>query len=347
MTKSPKYLLVVACMYLILAVSGVFGQITLQDDLGRDVIVNSPSERIVFMMENALKTYYAVGEPQDVVALKDDQWMRRLLEDIFPIVDPDFEKKLTVKMSAGRVDLESLAKADPDLVVLWATTPEDENLKTINETLGVPVFAIFVRSLDDILHQVDTMGAVANKTDRAREVKNIMQRYMEITTNVTDEIPESERPKVYWMWTDVLGTAGVKSGINDLIEKAGGINVMKLMENESAMMMEHPVINLETLIKLNPDVIYMWYNDKLDPEDVINGDDFKGWRDISAVKNGRVYEIQNPYLFDAYSPRLPLALLHVARDLHPERFRELDMNKTIDQFHVEMWGVHYPSMAKA
>lgn len=76
MTKSPKYPMVVACMYLILAVSGVFGQITLQDDLGRDVIVNSPSERIVFMMENALKTYYAVGEPQDVVALKDDQWMK-------------------------------------------------------------------------------------------------------------------------------------------------------------------------------------------------------------------------------------------------------------------------------
>ena len=111
--------------------------------------------------------------------------------------------------------------------------------------------------------------------------------------------------------------------------------------------MEHPVINQESLIKLNPDVIYMWYNENLDPEDIINGEDFKGWRDINAVKNHRVYEISNPYLFDAFSPRMPLALLHVACDLHPEKFQHVDLNRTVDQYNVDIWGVHYPSMAKA
>ncbi len=143
-----------------------------------------------------------------------------------------------------------------------------------------------------------------------------MQAYVQKTTNVTDKVPESEKPKVFWMWTDTYGTAGVKSGINDLIEEAGGMNVMKLAEKD-AQEMEHPMISQETLIKLNPDVIYMWYNENLDPENILSGDDFKGWKDINAVKNKRVYEIENPYLFDAFSPRMPLALLHVARDLLP------------------------------
>ncbi|MDI9617383.1 MAG: ABC transporter substrate-binding protein [Methanothrix sp.] len=339
---------ITAFVCFVLAVSAVScEEVTVRDDLGRDVTISSPSERIVFMMENALKTYYAVGDPKNIVALKDDRWMRKLLDDIFPVIDPDFEKKLTISVAGDRVDLESLARANPDLVVLWATTTEDVNIQAIEETLGVPVFAIFVRSVEDVLHQVDTMGAISGRTERAAEVKRIIHDYMNITTGVTSSIPESERPKVYWMWTDVLGTAGVKSGINDIIELAGGVNVMKFAENDTAMAMEHPVLNLETLIKLNPDVIYMWYNENLDPEDIMTGEDFKGWKDINAVKNGRVYEIRNPYLFDAFSPRMPLALLHIAMDLHPDRFKDVDMNKTIDDFHVEMWGVHYPSMERA
>jgi iron complex transport system substrate-binding protein len=268
------------------------------------------------------------------------------MEDVFPVVDPNFEDKILINITGDQLGLESLAKVDPDLVVLWASSPDDPNILAINDTLKVPVFAIYVTSLDDVYRQVDTMGIISGNTDRASEVKEIMEGYVELTTNVTDQIQESDRPGVFWMWTDIYGTAGVDSGINDLIDMAGGSNVMKLAEEE-AQNLEHPVINQETLIKLNPDVIYMWYNEDLDPEDIINGEDFQGLRDINAVKNRRVYEISNPYLFDAFSPRMPLALLHVARDLHHDKFQDVDMNQTIDQYNVDIWGVHYPSMAKA
>jgi len=319
---------------------------TIKDDLGRDVVVSPPAERVVFSMENALKTYYAVGDPRTVAALKDDQWMRKLTDDVFSVVDPDFEKKLTVNITGDQLNLESLAAANPDLVVLWASSADDPNLLAINDTLKVPTFAVYVTSIDDVYRQVDSMGEITGNSARAEDVKKIMKKYAELTTNVTNKIGESERPKVFWMWTDVYGTAGVKSGINDLIDMAGGINVMKYASAD-AKDMEHPVVTEETLIKLNPDVIYMWYNEKLNPEDIISGEDFRGWKDINAVKNGRVYEISNPYLFDAFSPRMPLALLHVARDLYPDKFSGLDFNQTIDQYNVDMWGVHYPSLARA
>lgn len=346
--KSSTYFLLAVAFCLLLAVPASYANETvlIEDDLGRSINIGSPSERVVFTMENALKTYYAVGDPDNVVALKDDKWMRRLMEDVFPVVDPNFEDKILINITGDQLGLESLAKVDPDLVVLWASSPDDPNILAINDTLKVPVFAIYVTSLDDVYRQVDTMGIISGNTDRASEVKEIMEGYVELTTNVTDQIQESDRPGVFWMWTDIYGTAGVDSGINDLIDMAGGSNVMKLAEEE-AQNLEHPVINQETLIKLNPDVIYMWYNEDLDPEDIINGEDFQGLRDINAVKNRRVYEISNPYLFDAFSPRMPLALLHVARDLHHDKFQDVDMNQTIDQYNVDIWGVHYPSMAKA
>ncbi len=346
--KSSTYFLLAVAFCLLLAVPASYANETvlIEDDLGRSINIGSPSERVVFTMENALKTYYAVGDPDNVVALKDDKWMRRLMEDVFPVVDPNFEDKILINITGDQLGLESLAKVDPDLVVLWASSPDDPNILAINDTLKVPVFAIYVTSLDDVYRQVDTMGIISGNTDRASEVKEIMEGYVELTTNVTDQIQESDRPGVFWMWTDIYGTAGVDSGINDLIDMAGGNNVMKLAEEE-AQNLEHPVINQETLIKLNPDVIYMWYNEDLDPEDIINGEDFQGLRDINAVKNRRVYEISNPYLFDAFSPRMPLALLHVARDLHHDKFQDVDMNQTIDQYNVDIWGVHYPSMAKA
>jgi len=318
----------------------------IKDDLGRDVAISPPAERVVFSMENALKTYYAVGDPKTVAALKDDQWMRKLTDDVFSVVDSDFVKKLTVNITGDQLNLESLAAANPDLVVLWASSADDPNLMAINDTLKVPTFAVYVTSIDDVYRQVDSMGEITGNRVRAEDIKKIMKKYAELTTNVTDKIGESERPKVFWMWTDVYGTAGVKSGINDLIDMAGGINVMKYASSD-AKDMEHPVVTEETLIKLNPDVIYMWYNEKLNPEDIISGEDFRGWKDINAVKNGRVYEISNPYVFDAFSPRMPLALLHVARDLYPDKFSGLDFNQTVDQYNVDMWGVHYPSLARA
>ena len=347
MKKIPYSLLAVISCAMLLALS-VFAQetISIKDDLGRNLTISSPSQRVVFTMENALKTYYAVGDPKHVVALKDDKWMRKLAEDIFPVIDPQFESKIVVNITGDQLNLESLAKVNPDLVVLWASSPDDPNLQAINDTLKVPTFAIYVTSLDDVFRQVDTMGLISGNKERAEKVKEIMESYKEKTTSVTDQIAEGDKPKVFWMWTDVYGTAGVKSGMNDLIELAGGINVMNLADKE-AQEMEHPVITQETLIKLNPDVIYMWYNENLDPRDIIGGEEFKGWKDINAVKNNRVYEIENPYLFDAFSPRMPLALLHVARDLHPDKFQGLDMNQTVDQYNVDIWGVHYPSMVKA
>ena len=236
--------------------------------------------------------------------------------------------------------------ADPELVVLWSVDWDDEVTVAIEETLGVPTFGVFVDDLNDTLAQAEVFSRIIGKEEKGDEVQEVMSRYIDKVTEITNNIPDEERPKVYWMWTDVLGTAGTESTANDLIYMAGGINLMQHWEDEAASM-EHPKLNLETLVELNPEVIYMWYNPSLDPEDVLTDSEFEGWKDIDAIKNGRVYEINDPFIFDFHSPRLPLVLMHLARNIQQEKFKDVDLDQEIDDLFVDLYFVHYPGYAPA
>ncbi len=75
--------------------------------------------------------------------------------------------------------------------------------------------------------------------------------------------------------------------------------------------------------------------------------DFAGWKNLNAVKNGRVYEVSDPFVLDSFSPQQPLALMAIARDLQPALFKDVNLDELIDSFFVQIYGVHYPGFTRA
>ncbi len=328
--------------------------ITVTDDRGREITVPYPCERTVFLVENAMNSMYAVGGADNIVGIG-GIWKEDLKAPFFKAVDPDFDDMVRISRNEGMVDLEALAVADPELVVLWSADPEDANTKAIEESLGVPVYGAFIDSLEDLKRQMEVFGKIIGEEERGEEVVEIMEDNIEKVTDVTDPLLPVEKPTVYWMWGDIYGTAGVDSTANDLIEMGGGVNVLDQWNNETKYV-EHPLLNLETLLTLDPEVIYIWYNENLDPEDILSGEtvtvggnpvNFEDWQELSAVQNGRVYEISDPFVYDFHSPRLPLTLMHIAKDLQPEKYEDLDLAEETDDFFVDVYGVHYPGYESA
>jgi len=319
--------------------------VMITDDRGRNIEIPYPCERIVFLVENAMNTMYAVGGGNYISGIG-DIWMPEQREPLFRAIDPNFDEKVRISKEGSAVNLETLAGADPQLVVLWSVDWDDDVTRSIEDNLKVPTYGVFIDSTSDLHRQAEVFGRIIGNESRAEDVKEIMIAFEKKVTNVISSMPESEKPKVYWMWGDILGTAGLNSTANELIEKAGGLNVMQFWDNETRSM-EHPTLNLESLVELNPDVIYMWYNLNIDPEDVISGKDFEGWKDINAVKNGRVFEVQNPLIFDFHTPRYPLALMIMAKDINPDRFQDLNLDAEIDSMFVDLYSVHYPGFAAA
>ncbi len=323
--------------------------ITVTDDIGRTITIPYPCERNVFLVENAMNSMYAVDGADEIVGIG-AVWQEDTKAPFFRAIDPDYDAK---RLSEGTTQptTETIATVDPQLVLLWAADWESEDIKSIEESLNVPVYGVYIDSLDDLQKQMKTFSKIIDKEEEGSRVLDVMDENMEQVTDITDKLSEEEKPTVYWMWGDVYGTAGKISTANDLIGRAGGVNVLDEWDNSSKSL-EHPVLNLETILDLNPEVIYMWYNTDLDPADItsgntVNGIDFSAWSEIDAVKNGRVYEISDPFVYDFHSPRLPLAMMHIAKDLHPDKFADIDLAEETDQYYVDIYSVHYPGFEPA
>ena len=320
--------------------------ITILDDRGQYITVPYPVKNVVFLVENAMNSMYALNGADKISGIG-SIWMPEKKEPFFRAIDPGYDEKPKILNENGKVDLQTLAKADPDLVVLWSADWNDETTTAIRDTLKVPVYGVFYTKLSDVSRANNVYAKITGNENREAEVSAVMGEYTRKVTDKTGTLQDQDRPTVYWMWGDILGTAGLNSATNELIRLAGGENVIEMGDFEGKLL-EHPVITLDLLKKWNPDVIYLWYNPEIDPSDVMSGEgEFAGWKDLKAVKNGRVYEVSDPFAYDSFSPQQSLALMAIAKDLHPELFKDVNLDDLTDSFFEKIYGVHYPDFAAA
>ena len=321
---------------------------SLTDFRGHTMDVPVGTDGVVFLVENAMNTFYAVGGA-DLIAGIGDIWQPAYKDAFFAGVDPDFAETPRVASSDGAVDLESLAATDPELVVLWSADIDDRDTAAIEDGLGVPVYGVFLDSFDDLTKLTADMAAIVGDPARGDEVVAQIAAEMEKIRGISAAIPTDERPTVYWMWGDVFGTAGVESTANELIDAAGGVNALAGWDDE-ARTTEHPVLSMETITLIDPEVIYLWFNPEIDPADIIEGRsvagvDFSTWSGLRAVQSGRVYELDDPFLYDFMTGRQPIATLKIAKDINPEAFADIDLTSEYDAFFREQYSVSFPDYA--
>jgi iron complex transport system substrate-binding protein len=126
----------------------------------------------------------------------------------------------------------------------------------------------------------------------------------------------SSKPGVFYeVWSDPLMTAGNTTWINDVIVKAGGVNTFGDQTEQ------YPTISSETVVARNPDVILL-------PTSMGAGTYYgsvaavkaqAGWNTINAVKNDRIYVIDQD-LFAEPGPRVADQVYAVAQCLYPQLF---------------------------
>ncbi|WP_319578035.1 ABC transporter substrate-binding protein [uncultured Methanospirillum sp.] len=320
--------------------------ITILDDRGQYITIPYPVHNVVFLVENAMNSMYAVGGADRIAGIG-NIWMFEKKEPFFRAIDPDFDSKPKITDTNGEVDLQALSQINPDLVVLWSADWNDQATTAIKEQVKVPVYGVYFTKLSDVSRAISVYAKMIGDESRESEVASIMTEYTKKVTDKTAGLQDSEKPTVYWMWGDIYGTAGINSASNELIRLAGGKNVIETADIIGKSD-EHPVIDLDTLRKLNPDIIYLWYNEDVNPSDILRGEgEFSQWRDLKAVKSGRVYEVADPFVYDSFSPQQPLALMAIAKDVHPELFTDINLSDLIDSFFVKMYNVHYPSYSPA
>jgi len=275
--------------------------LTVTDDLGRKVTIEKLPQRIVSLAPSNTETLFALGLGDKIVGTTD-------------YCDYPEEAKTKPRVSGySTPNLEKLVSVEPDFIV--AESIQEKTVLPALEKLGIPVFVTSATSIDVILKDIEVLGKINGKSKAAEKLIADMTKRIEAITSKTTPLAQNDRPQVlYVVWFNPIWTMGSNTFTNDLITRAGGINIF------SGDFEKSRVVSLEAVINKNPQVIIV--SGMGTAADVIYNGIKKETRLVSvdAIQNNRIYKISDSNLIERPGPRIVEGLEEMATLIHPELF---------------------------
>jgi iron complex transport system substrate-binding protein len=218
----------------------------------------------------------ALGCEQFLVGLDDHSDYPEAVVSKLPRVGPDLQ-----------VDTDKIAQLKPDLVLASLTVPGHEKVIESLQSAGLVYRASAPETIegvyDDIIDiaqrlGVEERGAVLVKTMR-EQIKPATKR-------------EGHKPSIaiQW-WPNPPIVAAKKSWVHDLIELAGGRNLLEAEETASSP------LEFEDFAALNPDIIIMsWCGVKVEKYRASVVSENRLLSEVSAVLEQRIIPVSEAYL---------------------------------------------------
>jgi iron complex transport system substrate-binding protein len=267
------------------------------DDGGNTVRLAAPARYVLSLIPARTDAVLALGAADRLVAR----------------TQYDHDPRIAHLPSIGNAlspSVEWIVARRPDLVIAWPDA-QSRSVVTRLVQLGIPVYASRVQTIGDTRRAVGHLGILLGLTARADSVLDSIDREH---ARVRAAVAGLERPDVlYLIGLDPVLAAGPGTFIDELIEIAGGTNIFR---DQPALW---PQVSLEEIVRRDPDVIMIATGD---PE----GGGFArritprpGWRETSAVRTGRVHEL-DAGLFNRPGPSVGPAARTLAGLLHPQAF---------------------------
>jgi len=272
---------------------------TIKDDLGRPFPLPARTpERIVSMAPNITEILFALGLGGRVVG-------------VTRFCDWPPEAKAVPKIG-GLIDpnVEVIRSLDPDLIIAFRGNP----LRLVDRVrkLGLPVSVLDIgEGLDELFPLIAKIGRVTRTEGRAAElVASLQSRVAAVDARLRGAL---SRPKVFaLLYGQGLWTCGRESYLNDIIARAGGVNVASSLPKKWAL------YKRERIIKDDPDVIFVLARSEAD---FVSGRGrlarLPGVDGVAAVRTGRIFELDENAA-SRFGPRLIDVLVRMAALLHPD-----------------------------
>lgn len=276
--------------------------IVVADATGAEVRLDAPAQKIVSLAPSNTEILFAVGAGQQVIA-----------RDDFSNYPAEAGDLPSIGGNMGDLNLEEIARLEPDLVLASPLTPP-EGIQSLKEITPNVFVVPNPTNLDELYANLVAVGTLTGRVEEANQLVGSMKERAEAVLTKVSSV--TDKPKVFYELdsTDPAKpwTAGPGTFVDLLISLAGGENVGASLSGEWAQ------ISQEELIVQNPDIILL--GDALyggvTAEQVAGR---PGWGDIAAVQANRVLEF-NDDLVSRPGPRLVEGLEEMARVLHPELF---------------------------
>ena len=226
-------------------------------------------------------------------------------------------------------NMEFIVSPEPDVIFL---TTDCATASGPLQKTGVPVVCVYttyIPFLETSLYPMnEIIGKVVDKEEEAEELSSFVKETFDGVREITSQIPEEEKPKVYFASRGVSG-----SGWSEItrtiihyepLEIAGGINLADgSIPDPGTSTVD---VSKEQVIAWNPDIILIACSGPATGgrERVLSDPDLQM---VNAVKNERVYYCIYPYAQGLAHARNLVQVMYLAKLFHPEKFKDLDVEE--------------------
>jgi iron complex transport system substrate-binding protein len=274
--------------------------VSLTDDEGTTVDIESLPQKIISLTPAATETLFALGAGDRVVASDD-------ASDY-----PDGATSLTHVATFNKVDVEKVVALEPDLVIAGGLegTPADAITKL--RTLNVPVLVIYAASVDGVYKDIELLGTATGTSETATALIDSMRKDMEAVAAAANAA--GTKPRVYYEvgYDDATGAIYAPaddSFVADMVTLAGADTITTGDPNSYQ-------IPLEKLIQADPQLILIGTNPFYSPtpSSLMQR---AGWSAMTAVKDKAVKSVRDIEITRP-GPRLPIGLRTLVSAIWPD-----------------------------
>lgn len=270
----------------------VHAQVTVVDDLQREVHLAVAARRIVSLAPSVTECLFAIGAEDDVVGVTDYC---------------NYPSEARQKSRVGGIvnpNIEAIVSLHPDLIILSMEGNVREDFRRLT-SLGSPVFVTNPRSIEGIYRSILQLGELTGRRDSATNVVSAMRTREGVIRAKT----EGKKPVRTLLIVSVqpLMCAGSKTFLNELIQTAGGANLAARARGT------YPTYSREAVVADSPDVIIVMSDAGFDIAGLTQI--FPEWSAINAVRRHSVFRIDSD-LVSRPGPRVTDALETLFSLLH-------------------------------
>lgn len=232
--------------------------VAIRDAGGRLVRIAAPPQRVVSLAPSVTEILFALGLDRELVGISD--------ADDYP------PERVAGRPRVGGVviNVERVLTLRPDLVVGVHSLQRDQLERLAR--VGLAVLALDATSLEEAVAQIRLLGRVTGRETRAEHLAAGLER------RAASVRPGASRSVYVEIWHEPVTTAGGGTLVDDLVRRAGGVNIFGRLPG-------YPQVAAEQVVARSPQVILMIYPGRAQlmrrP----------GWASVAAVRGGQVYEV--------------------------------------------------------
>ncbi len=210
-------------------------QKTFTDQLGRDITINYPPQRIVSIVPSQTELLFELGLDQEVIGITKFC--------IHPI------EKFATRTKVGgtkKLLIEKIRALKPDLIIGNKEENTQEEIELLIEEF--PVWMSDISHLEDAMLAITQIGELVNREPEAAYLNHLIHagftdlQTLAVSKNINKNV-------AYLIWKDPYMFAGRDTFIDDILRKIGLANVV--------LQKRYPELNIAQLVTLEPQLVFL------------------------------------------------------------------------------------------